>query len=44
VPELLRHILESTLGQEASIESMEQYLPRIRDIIMNLLQGLKRKQ
>ncbi|PQE10943.1 actin interacting 3 protein [Rutstroemia sp. NJR-2017a WRK4] len=44
VPELLRHILESTLSQEASVESLERYLPRIRDIIINLLHGLKRKQ
>ncbi|KAN0112816.1 AIP3 domain containing protein [Hyaloscypha variabilis] len=44
VPELLRHILESTLSQEASVDSLEKYLPRIRDIIINLLHGLKRKQ
>ncbi|CAI4217712.1 unnamed protein product [Parascedosporium putredinis] len=44
VPELLRHILEATLSQEASTESLENYLPRIRDIIINLLHGLKRKQ
>jgi hypothetical protein len=44
VPELLRHILESTLSQEASVESLEKYLPKIRDIIINLLHGLKRKQ
>ncbi|CAK7198002.1 Bud site selection protein 6 [Sporothrix eucalyptigena] len=44
VPELLRNILESTLSQEASSESLEKYLPRIRDIIINLLHGLKRKQ
>lgn len=44
VPELLRHILEATLSQEASAESLEKYLPRIRDIIINLLHGLKRKQ
>ena len=44
VPELLRHILESTLSQEASVESLEKYLPRIRDIIISLLHGLKRKQ
>jgi hypothetical protein len=44
VPELLRHILESTLSQEASVESLDKYLPRIRDIIINLLHGLKRKQ
>lgn len=44
MPELLRNILESTLSQEASVESLERYLPRIRDIIINLLHGLKRKQ
>lgn len=44
VPELLRAILEQTLSQEASVESLEKYLPRIRDIIINLLHGLKRKQ
>ncbi|KAH8811890.1 actin interacting protein 3-domain-containing protein [Xylogone sp. PMI_703] len=44
VPELLRDILESTLSQEASVESLERYLPKIRDIIINLLHGLKRKQ
>ncbi|KAK4456926.1 actin interacting protein 3-domain-containing protein [Cladorrhinum samala] len=44
VPELLRNILEATLSQEASVESLDKYLPRIRDIIINLLHGLKRKQ
>lgn len=44
VPESLRHILEATLSQEANTESLEKYLPRIRDIIIHLLHGLKRKQ
>lgn len=44
VPDSLRHILEATLSQEASSENLEKYLPRIRDIIINLLHGLKRKQ
>ncbi|KAL2197122.1 actin interacting protein 3-domain-containing protein [Corynascus similis CBS 632.67] len=44
VPELLRNILEATLSQEASAESLERYLPKIRDIIISLLHGLKRKQ
>jgi hypothetical protein len=44
VPELLRSILEATLSQEASAESLDRYLPKIRDIIINLLHGLKRKQ
>lgn len=44
VPDLLRSILEDTLSQEASPASLDRYLPRIRDIIINLLHGLKRKQ
>lgn len=44
VPDLLRTILEDTLSQEASPASLDRYLPRIRDIIINLLHGLKRKQ
>ncbi|RMD39978.1 hypothetical protein DV735_g5163, partial [Chaetothyriales sp. CBS 134920] len=44
VPDLLRHILEDTLSQAASPTALDNYLPRIRDIIVNLLHGLKRKQ
>ena len=44
VPDLLRLILEETLSQEASPSSLDNFLPRIRDIIINLLHGLKRKQ
>ena len=44
VPDLLRAILEDTLSQEASPASLDKFLPRIRDIIINLLHGLKRKQ
>lgn len=44
VPDLLRQILEETLSQEASQASLDRYLPKIRDIIINLLHGLKRKQ
>ncbi|KAI4254211.1 MAG: hypothetical protein LQ352_003229 [Teloschistes flavicans] len=44
VPELLRNILEETLSQEASPASLDRFLPRIRDIIIALLHGLKRKQ
>lgn len=44
VPELLRGILEETLSQEASQQSLDRFLPRIRDIIINLLHGLKKKQ
>ncbi|EMR09133.1 hypothetical protein PNEG_02476 [Pneumocystis murina B123] len=44
IPEDLRVILESTLAEEASPDALEHYLPRIRSIIINLLQGLKHKQ
>ncbi|AEO71779.1 uncharacterized protein THITE_2124617 [Thermothielavioides terrestris NRRL 8126] len=44
VPERLRTILEATLSQDASPESLDRYLPKIRDIIINLLHGLKGKQ
>ncbi|KAF2840635.1 AIP3-domain-containing protein [Patellaria atrata CBS 101060] len=44
VPDLLRQILEETLSQEASQASLDRFLPRIRDIIINLLHGLKKKQ
>ncbi|KAK5114991.1 hypothetical protein LTR85_010029 [Meristemomyces frigidus] len=44
VPDLLRNILEDTLSQEASQASLDKFLPRIRDIIINLLHGLKKKQ
>jgi hypothetical protein len=44
VPDLLRTLLEDTLSQAASPQALDNYLPRIRDVIINLLQGLKRKQ
>lgn len=44
VPDSLRTILEHTLSQDASPQSLDVYLPRIREIIINLLHGLKRKQ
>ncbi|GAM82890.1 hypothetical protein ANO11243_008760 [Dothideomycetidae sp. 11243] len=44
VPDLLRAILEETLSQEATQASLDRFLPRIRDIIINLLHGLKKKQ
>ena len=44
VPDLLRAILEDTLSQPASPQALDNYLPRIRDIIISLLHGLKRKQ
>lgn len=44
VPELLRTILEETLSQDATPASLDLFLPQIRDIIIGLLHGLKKKQ
>lgn len=44
VPDMLRGILEETLSGEPSQQHLDRYLPQIRDIIVNLLQGLKKKQ
>lgn len=44
MPDLLRSILEDTLSQPASPQALDNFLPRIRDIIINLLHGLKKKQ
>lgn len=44
VPDELRSILERTLSQAATPASLEVFLPKIREIIINLLHGLKRKQ
>ncbi|WFD01248.1 Bud site selection protein 6 [Malassezia yamatoensis] len=44
VPTDLRTCLEACLSETASPAALEQYLPRIREIIIRLLQGLKSKQ
>lgn len=44
VPDQLRGILEETLSGDPSQKHLDKYLPSIRDIIVNLLHGLKRKQ
>jgi hypothetical protein len=44
VPDDLRNVLEQCLAEEASPEILEQYLPSVRQIITNLLQGLRGKQ
>lgn len=44
VPDQLRSILEETLSGDPSQKHLDKYLPSIRDIIVNLLHGLKRKQ
>ncbi|PWN48268.1 AIP3-domain-containing protein [Violaceomyces palustris] len=44
VPDDLRACLERCLSEDASPAVLEVHLPRIREIIINLLQGLKVKQ
>jgi hypothetical protein len=44
VPELLRPILEEMLTLEASQDHLNRYLPPIRDIVIEVLNGLKKKQ
>ncbi|KAK0528193.1 Bud site selection protein 6 [Tilletia horrida] len=44
VPTDLRTCLEECLSEEASPQVLEVHLPRIREIIIGLLQGLKMKQ
>ncbi|KAK9480679.1 actin interacting protein 3-domain-containing protein [Lipomyces japonicus] len=44
VPAELRVILEEALSNEQNVTSLDTYLPAIREIIVNLLQGLKAKQ
>lgn len=44
VPDDLRDCLEACLSEEASPQTLEIHLPRIREIIIGLLQGLKTKQ
>ena len=44
MPEDLRAILEQCLSEEATPANLELYLPSVRSIITNLLQGLRTKQ
>ncbi|KAH7913044.1 actin interacting protein 3-domain-containing protein [Hygrophoropsis aurantiaca] len=44
VPEDLREILETCLAEEATQDNLQIYLPKVRQIITNLLQGLRGKQ
>ncbi|ODQ54230.1 hypothetical protein SAICODRAFT_54989, partial [Saitoella complicata NRRL Y-17804] len=44
VPQDLRMVLETALAEDPTPDTLERYLPRIRGIIIQLLQGLKRKQ
>jgi hypothetical protein len=44
VPDDLRNVLEQCLAEEPTPENLELYLPTVRQIITNLLQGLRGKQ
>lgn len=44
VPDDLRHCLIIALDEQPSSSALEHHLPTIRDVIIRLLQGLKRKQ
>lgn len=44
VPEDLRAVLEQCLAEDANQENLDIYLPEVRQIITNLLQGLRAKQ
>ena len=44
VPQELRLCLEPALSEDPSQETLNKYLPHIRSIIFNLLNGLKQKQ
>ncbi|KAF9951254.1 Bud site selection protein 6 [Mortierella alpina] len=44
IPDDLRNCLETALGEEPSPLSLDQYLPNIKAVIINLLQGLRLKQ
>lgn len=44
MPDDLRVCLERCLSEDASPAVLEQHLPRVREIIIHLLQGLKLKQ
>ncbi|PFH51911.1 hypothetical protein AMATHDRAFT_141443 [Amanita thiersii Skay4041] len=44
VPDDLRTVLEQCLAEDATPENLDNYLPSVRQIITNLLQGLRGKQ
>jgi Actin interacting protein 3 len=43
-PDDLRAVLEDCLSEDASTQTLDKYLPQVRAIITNLLQGLRGKQ
>ncbi|KAH9029906.1 actin interacting protein 3-domain-containing protein [Lactarius hengduanensis] len=43
-PDELRGVLEECLSEEASSTTLDRYLPQVRNIVTNLLKGLRGKQ
>ncbi|KAI9435248.1 actin interacting protein 3-domain-containing protein [Lactarius indigo] len=43
-PDELRAVLEECLSEEASSTTLDRYLPQVRNIVTNLLKGLRGKQ
>ncbi len=44
IPDDLRNILEQCLAEDASEENLNLYLPDVRQVVTNLLHGLRQKQ
>jgi hypothetical protein len=44
IPSDLRNVLERCLGEDPSREILALYMPEIRQILYNLLEGLRAKQ
>ncbi|KAK7687680.1 hypothetical protein QCA50_008896 [Cerrena zonata] len=44
IPTELRTVLETCLGEEQSPRTLDKYMPEIRMVLYNLLQGLQSKQ
>ncbi|KAI0306033.1 hypothetical protein B0F90DRAFT_957798 [Multifurca ochricompacta] len=44
IPQDLRTVLEGCLSEDPSIQTLNKYLPRVRQIIATLLRGLQSKQ
>lgn len=44
IPQELRGVLESCLSEDASPQVLAKYMPQVRQILFNLLQGLRNKQ
>lgn len=44
IPDELRTVLESCLGEDPSPQTLEQYMPEVRGVLYRLLKGLQSRQ